>query len=227
MRNLIGRRQGEITPRTRPRSGTLDNPIRNSAIADTNSFIRTVDSLLDDVESDLASAQTNTESLQEELTRLAAQFREVRGSSSDVDIHFSNNLQRAADMERARLELQNSKRQCELVKSLLADATAEKEIMYEVRRIFLCLIDELWQTDPIYFRPSTKNSTPCITMPICPKPKRSRRCRRICARRKRPRTTCQEKTRAFPLLLLFRFLLKVWGRQLRRKLAETELEKEE
>jgi len=32
-----------------------------------------------------------------------------------------------------RLELQNSKRQCELVKSLLADATAEKEIMYEAR----------------------------------------------------------------------------------------------
>lgn len=31
-----------------------------------------------------------------------------------------------------RVELQNTKRQCELVKSLLADATAEKEIMYEV-----------------------------------------------------------------------------------------------
>lgn len=31
-----------------------------------------------------------------------------------------------------RAELQNTKRQCELVKSLLADATAEKEIMYEV-----------------------------------------------------------------------------------------------
>jgi hypothetical protein len=30
------------------------------------------------------------------------------------------------------VELQNTKRQCELVKSLLADATAEKEIMYEV-----------------------------------------------------------------------------------------------
>ena len=40
--------------------------------------------------------------------------------------------QRAVELERTRLELQNSKRQCELVKSLLADATAEKEIMYEV-----------------------------------------------------------------------------------------------
>ena len=38
------------------------------------------------------------------------------------------------ELERTRLELQNSKRQCELVKSLLADATTEKEIMYEVSR---------------------------------------------------------------------------------------------
>ncbi|KAN0133089.1 hypothetical protein V8E53_009119, partial [Lactarius tabidus] len=31
----------------------------------------------------------------------------------------------------SRVELQSTKRQCELVKSLLADATAENEIMYE------------------------------------------------------------------------------------------------
>jgi len=30
------------------------------------------------------------------------------------------------------MELQGTKRQCELVKSLLADATAENEMMYEV-----------------------------------------------------------------------------------------------
>lgn len=42
--------------------------------------------------------------------------------------------QRAPELERTRLELQNSRRQCELVKSLLADATTEKEIMYEVGR---------------------------------------------------------------------------------------------
>lgn len=47
---------------------------------------------------------------------------------------FLNALQQAAELEKARLELQNTKRQCELVKSLLADATAEKEIMYEVGR---------------------------------------------------------------------------------------------
>jgi hypothetical protein len=34
-----------------------------------------------------------------------------------------------------RVEVQNANRQCEVVKSLLADATAEKEIMYEVRHV--------------------------------------------------------------------------------------------
>jgi hypothetical protein len=41
--------------------------------------------------------------------------------------------QKASLLEKARMELQSTKRQCELVKSLLADATAENEIMYEVR----------------------------------------------------------------------------------------------
>jgi hypothetical protein len=35
--------------------------------------------------------------------------------------------------ERVKIELQSIRRQCEVVKNLLADATAEKEIMYEVR----------------------------------------------------------------------------------------------
>jgi dsDNA-specific endonuclease/ATPase MutS2 len=39
--------------------------------------------------------------------------------------------EKSSDLEKSRVELQNTKRQCELVKSLLADATAEKEIMYE------------------------------------------------------------------------------------------------
>lgn len=41
-------------------------------------------------------------------------------------------FQRLEDLEKTRVELQNAKRQCELVKSLLADASAEKDIMYEV-----------------------------------------------------------------------------------------------
>jgi len=45
------------------------------------------------------------------------------------------NHQKSTELEKARTELQNAKRQCELVKSLLADTTAEKEIMYEVTKI--------------------------------------------------------------------------------------------
>ena len=41
-------------------------------------------------------------------------------------------FQKVLDLDRTRVDLQNTKRQCELVKSLLADATVEKEIMYEV-----------------------------------------------------------------------------------------------
>jgi hypothetical protein len=42
-------------------------------------------------------------------------------------------FQKADELEKARVDLQNSKRQCEVIKSLLNDATTEKEIMYEVR----------------------------------------------------------------------------------------------
>jgi hypothetical protein len=42
--------------------------------------------------------------------------------------------QKASLLEKARVELQNSKRQCQLMKSLLADTTAENEIMYEVSK---------------------------------------------------------------------------------------------
>lgn len=39
-------------------------------------------------------------------------------------------------LEKTRGELRSTQRQCELVKNLLADATAENEIMYEVRICF-------------------------------------------------------------------------------------------
>jgi protein ECT2 len=42
-------------------------------------------------------------------------------------------LKRLLESERNKVELQHSRRQCELVKSLLADVNAEKEIMYEVQ----------------------------------------------------------------------------------------------
>jgi len=62
----------------------------------------------------LTRAATNHETMRDDLKLLTSDFKE-----------------KLSDLEKTRVELQNSKRQCELVKSLLADATAEKEIMYE------------------------------------------------------------------------------------------------
>jgi cell shape-determining protein MreC len=62
----------------------------------------------------LASALSSHETLHQSLTQVVSNFKE-----------------KLSDLEKTRVELQNTKRQCELVKSLLADATAEKEIMYE------------------------------------------------------------------------------------------------
>lgn len=76
MRNLIGRRQ-EATPRSRPRSGTVGTPSRTPIVGDTGEFVRQVDSLASEADNDLANAQSSQDALQNELVRLAAEFKEV------------------------------------------------------------------------------------------------------------------------------------------------------
>jgi len=48
-----------------------------------------------------------------------------------ADFEIPPYTQKAIELERAKLDLLNSKRQCTLIKSLLDDATTEKEIMFE------------------------------------------------------------------------------------------------
>jgi hypothetical protein len=110
-------------------------------------------------------------------------------SSSGFDHHY----QRAIELERARLELQASKRQCELVKSLLADATAEKEIMYEVRPVFLGILDLTHCFTSR--RPSMRSWTGCITMPTCPMRKLGMLYPMIYDKPKRPRIIYPARTR--------------------------------
>ncbi|KAF8897687.1 hypothetical protein BD779DRAFT_1608223 [Infundibulicybe gibba] len=112
MRQLIARRQGEITPRSRPRS-TPFTPLRGAMNGETDAA-RSVDMLVSEADQDLSQASSSQDMLQKDLRLLADDFKE-----------------KSSDLEKSRVELQNMKRQCELVKSLLADATAEKEIMYE------------------------------------------------------------------------------------------------
>ncbi|KAF5333454.1 hypothetical protein D9611_002621 [Ephemerocybe angulata] len=148
MRNLIGRRQGDITPRrlrpgmfnetpkSRDRSGSLSDvmaarlqhrpggsmdriithgsqhsspspspsPVSNNALS----------SLTNEADAGLAKVLKANERLESDLRYMAAQFKE-----------------KLVELERTRNELVSAKRQTELVKNLLSDATTEKEIMYE------------------------------------------------------------------------------------------------
>ncbi|KAF8622083.1 hypothetical protein AX15_007227 [Amanita polypyramis BW_CC] len=117
MRQVIGLRQGEQAPRSRPRSAFDSNRSPLMPTSDKFQIDRlalVVDDLTTEADSDLDRALSYQEKLQDALRKLVTDFRE-----------------KAIDLERTKLELQNLRRQCELTKHLLADATAEKEIMYE------------------------------------------------------------------------------------------------
>ncbi|KAF7301817.1 DH domain-containing protein [Mycena indigotica] len=114
MRQLIGQRNDGGTPR-RPLSMAVGTPTRNTnSIRSTDDVRRNLSVLAGDAEGNLARAASNHDSLQSGIQQLADDLKD-----------------KSAELERTRLDLQNSRRQCELVKSLLDDATAEKEIMYE------------------------------------------------------------------------------------------------
>ncbi|KAJ7929939.1 RhoGEF domain-containing protein [Mycena leptocephala] len=114
MRQLISQRQGEGTPRNRPSSMASDTPAQASGSNRTEDIHRSLTTLVNEADSGLIRASSNHEALENGIQQLAEDFQD-----------------RSAELEKTRLELQNARRQCELVKSLLADATAEKEIMYE------------------------------------------------------------------------------------------------
>ena len=75
MRNLIGRRQEE-TPRVRPRTAIFTTPSRTSSET-SEEVSRTIDMLVADADQDLVKAQSSQDILQNELRRLASEFKEV------------------------------------------------------------------------------------------------------------------------------------------------------
>ncbi|KAG2349061.1 hypothetical protein BDR05DRAFT_956431 [Suillus weaverae] len=114
MRQLIGKRQQEGTPRSRPRSFVTELSMPGPPATLGTSNISLLSESVVDADKLLASALSSHETLHQSLTQVVSDFKE-----------------KLFDLEKTRVELQNTKRQCELVKRLLADATAEKEIMYE------------------------------------------------------------------------------------------------
>ncbi|KAF8826901.1 hypothetical protein HHX47_DHR5000592 [Lentinula edodes] len=122
MRSLIGQRTGESTPRShRPPGGAPSTPLRQHSSVDSPSIFNTynhatgaLDRLVNEADSSLSKAVGNHDAMQTALVKLSSAFKE-----------------RTNDLERSKVELQNSRRQCEVVKSLLEESTKEKEIMYE------------------------------------------------------------------------------------------------
>ncbi|KAG8218644.1 hypothetical protein J3R82DRAFT_4308 [Butyriboletus roseoflavus] len=116
MRQLISKRQAEgpTTPLNRPRSFVGEIATPNASEAVNPAVLTRLEESLMDADQSVVRAMSHHETLRSDLEQFILEIKE-----------------KAADLDRTRLELQNTKRQCELVKSLLADATAEKEIMYE------------------------------------------------------------------------------------------------
>lgn len=114
MRQLISKRQMEGTPRIRPYSIVSESPTLLTPDATGNPILSRLEESIKDANLFITRAATSHDMLQDCLEQL---FEDLKAKVEEYD--------------RTRTELQNAKRQCELVKSLLVDATAEKEIMYE------------------------------------------------------------------------------------------------
>ncbi|CAL1700184.1 unnamed protein product [Somion occarium] len=114
MRQLISKRNGETTPRSRPFSMISEGSLPKLSEATRSDDIgRNIEELASHADQELSRAVKDQEHVHTELRQLTDHLKET-----------------SADLERTRLELEGAKRQCEVVKSLLADATDEKEILY-------------------------------------------------------------------------------------------------
>ncbi|KAH9947218.1 hypothetical protein B0H21DRAFT_740140 [Amylocystis lapponica] len=115
MRQLIGKRYGESTPRSRHQS-MVESPSlsRLSSPVHVEDIYQSIDDLATQADREILRAIKSQNAAHSDIVSLTAKLKE-----------------KSSDLDSARTELRSTKRQCELVKSLLADCTAEKEFMYE------------------------------------------------------------------------------------------------
>lgn len=78
MRQLIGQRQGEGTPRTRPLSMAVDTPLRTSGSNRTEDIHRSLTTLVTEADASLVRAASNHEALENGIQQLAEDLQEVR-----------------------------------------------------------------------------------------------------------------------------------------------------
>jgi protein ECT2 len=141
MQRLLGHRanssEGVVRPRIRAGSIFEVPSASPGAAGPPGQLLRSLAAVLGEADQCLNRASANQDKLERGIHDVTGQYKEV---STEPLWNVLASLigffcQKLVEQERMRLELQQSKRQTELVKELLADATAEKEIMYEVRTI--------------------------------------------------------------------------------------------
>lgn len=135
MRQLISKRSGEVAPRSQ-HGGQREAATASGDGSRTTEVLKSIEESVSEADKSLVRAAASQEALSINISLLAADLKEVSPfviSPSSKRRLFS---QKASLLEKSRVELQSTKRQCGLVKSLLADATAENEIMYEVSQTF-------------------------------------------------------------------------------------------
>lgn len=74
MRQLIGRRQADGTPRSRPRSAIFDTSSQSSTHANV---VDSIGALVSEADRDLSRAVSFQETLRQDIVEMAAGFREV------------------------------------------------------------------------------------------------------------------------------------------------------
>jgi hypothetical protein len=77
MRQLIGRRQLDVTPRSRPRSAVFDPPSQSKSHTNVADVSRSIEALVSEAERDLCKAVSCQETLQKDIVGVAAGLKEV------------------------------------------------------------------------------------------------------------------------------------------------------
>ena len=130
MRQLINKRSGDAAPRSY-HGGQRWATTAGGDGGQTSEFLKSIEESVSEADKSLVCAAASQEALSINISLLAADLKEV-SPSNVFPTKVPTLSQKASLLEKSRVELQSTKRQCVLVKSLLADATAENEIMYEV-----------------------------------------------------------------------------------------------
>jgi hypothetical protein len=78
MRQLIGRRQADGTPRSRPRSAVFDTPSQSSTQANVVDVSRSIETLVSEADRDLSRAVSFQETLRQDIVEMATGLKEVR-----------------------------------------------------------------------------------------------------------------------------------------------------